>query len=523
MKSTVRVACLRIPRFPIGAVWRAGAGTDHPATTASAGRAPATEGRTHPPREHWDTLPLALTGPTTPDRIVVVTRHAGTLGVLAGMSVTAARAVCATLEVRPWNARAVGDAVHQVSAALLSSSPQVTAERPGIWWIGAGGLRGRDPERALARALLAIGREWHPEARVGIASSCVAAHAATWLPGDARIVPIGRDADLLAQAPLTFIPMDAEVRETLVALGLTRAGQLAALDPGDVEARFGPPGLAAWRLARGEDLRRPMLAREVPADTVELELPVPADTLEPVLFLVRAALGRLLDPVRRDGQAVAGVGIELKLDKVGEDGEDGKDGLIQVRPARALARFEPLYEQCRAALENVVLSAPVLGLVVRILERVSATSEQGDLLHTGWRDPAAAEAAFARLRATLGPDTVVRPVALDGFVPERRGRWETRGERPEARGVHAGLSPLASSLSPSWRLLNPPEAITTTASDFTWREQARRITARGGVERLSGDWWKDGYARDYACWESDGVRFLVFRSEARWYVQGWMD
>src|SRR5262245_7986182 len=102
MKSTVRVACLRIPRFPIGAVWRAAAATDRPAMTASEGRAHATEDRTRPAREHWDTRPLALTGPTTPDRIVVVTRHAGTLGVLAGMSVTAARAVCATLEVRPW-------------------------------------------------------------------------------------------------------------------------------------------------------------------------------------------------------------------------------------------------------------------------------------------------------------------------------------------------------------------------------------------------------------------------------------
>ncbi len=528
MKSTVRVACLRIPRFPIGAVWRAGAETGRPAMTASAGRARATEDRTHPARDHWDTRPFALTGPTTPDRIVVVTRHAGTLGVLAGMSVTAARAVCATLEVRPWHHRAVRDAVHQVSAALLASSPQVTAERAGIWWVGAGGLGGRDPERTLARVLLTVGREWHPEARVGIASSCVAAHAATWLPGDARIVPAGRDADLLAQAPLTFIPMDAEVRETFIALGLTRAGQLASLDPGDVEARFGPAGLAAWRLARGEDLRRPMLAREAPADTVELELPVPADTLEPVLFLVRAALGRLLDPVRRDGQAVAGVGIEMKLDHGGQGGDGGHGGHgghVHVRPARPLARLEPLYEQCRAALENVVLDAPVLGLVVRILERAVATSEQGDLLHTGWRDPAAAEAAFARLRAPRGPDTVVRPMAVDGFVAERRGAWIGEGQGARGRElVSANPSLLAPRPLPvAWRLLHPPEPVTTDASAFTWRDHARPITARGGVERLSGDWWKDGYARDYACWESDGVRFLVFRSEAQWYVQGWMD
>lgn len=498
--------------------------------TANDGRARATAGRILPGIEHWDARPLALTGPTMPDRVVVVSRHAGTMGVLAGMTVTAARAVCASLEVKPWDARAVAQAAREVSACLLEASPQVTLERPGTWWIGASGLTGRDAEQRLAARLLAIGRQWHPDARVGIASSCVAASAASWLPGGARIVPIGRDADLLAQAPLTFIPMDREVRGTLTSLGLARAGQLAALDPGDVEARFGVEGLAAWRLARGDDQRRPTLARQAPDDTVELELPVPADALEPVLFLVRAALGRLLEPVRRTGEAVAGVEIELKLDDGGgsncssrkSSGTGGRNE-FRVQPSRPLARLEPLYEQCRAALEDVALEAPVLSLVVRITERVVATSEQGDLLHTGWRDPAAAEAAFARLTATLGADAVVRPVARDGFAAERRGEW-ARGEGRGARGEHAGLLPLAPCPLPlTCRLLTAPETITSGEGTFTWRDRTRPITARGGIERLSGDWWKEGYARDYDCWESDGVRFLVYRSEAQWYVQGWMD
>jgi len=39
------------------------------------------------------------------------------------------------------------------------------------------------------------------------------------------------------------------------------------------------------------------------------------------------------------------------------------------------------------------LEAPVTGVAVQVVERVALSGEQGDLLHTGWRDPAAAEAA----------------------------------------------------------------------------------------------------------------------------------
>ena len=47
------------------------------------------------------------------------------------------------------------------------------------------------------------------------------------------------------------------MREALTALGLHTIGALAALPPGDVEARWGADGVTAWRLAHGDDPRRP--------------------------------------------------------------------------------------------------------------------------------------------------------------------------------------------------------------------------------------------------------------------------
>lgn len=514
MSSIIRVACVRIPKFPIGAVWLDGQPPPRRSAGATSdGRARATADASPDAKPaHWDECPLAL---TLNDRVVIATTQAASLGVRHGMSLPAARALCAGLEVRPWDDRAVGRAMHRVTASCLALSPQVTPARPGLWWIGAHGLAKQGGEGEMVRSLLARARRWHPDAHVALASSCIAAYVATWLRSAGRIVPRGRDRAMLAQAPLALLPMDAELRDTFTSLGLTTAGQFAALEPGDVEQRFGPAGLAAWRLARGEDERRPTLTRPVPDDTVVTELPTSTHTLEPVLFLVRAALGRLITQVASDGMAVAALEVELKL-----DASPPRLAARRITLAVPLARLDPLFEQCRAILEDWTLEAPVLGVIVRVIERARPQGEQGDLLHTGWRDPAAAEAAFARLRAALGADAVVRPMSRDGFAPERRGEWnaginETRQQSPAISCHPAALL----------RLLESPEPIEILpgTSAFTWRGQRWPITERGSVERLSGDWWSSPYARDYASWTSEGTAFVVFLSDGTWKVHGWYD
>src|SRR5437763_1863746 len=91
----------------------------------------------------------------------------------------------------------------------------------------------------------------------------------------------------------------------------------------------------------------------------------------------------------------------------------------EVRLARPVARTAPLFERCRALLDGWTLSAPAIGVGVAIVAAAPLSGEQGNLLDTTWRDAAAVDAALARLRAELGPNVVVRPVARDGYVPDR--------------------------------------------------------------------------------------------------------
>lgn len=472
------------------------------------------------------------------------------------MTVSEARSRCAALEVLPWDDLVIGRELARATAALLAASPQVSpvADVPGgsgscgTWWVGAGGFEQIGGERLLAGTLQQIARVWHPSARIGVADSCVAARAATWSSGSSgaamrgahsepRLVPPGDCARYLAPAPLSLIPMDDELRAALLSLGLRTAGAFAALDAGEVERRWGATGLASWRLANGNDTRRPVIARSDVVRSVSTELSMSAATMEPVLFIVRSALGQLVESLVRDGRAAAAIAITLTLD-------DGRGASVnapahtitrEVRPAKPLARVAPLFERCRALLDEWTLTAPVCAVTIAVSATAPMSAEQGDLLAAAWRDPGAADAAFERLRATLGAASVVRPVVRDEHRPEHAGAWAELHEPMAKLMASPAAKPMRvrepnSVRAESARLLEHPERVDVDTAHGTprtlwWRGRRVVIARVTGPERLSGDWWKDPYARDYWRCESDELArdFLLYRDRGGWRLQGWYD
>lgn len=452
------------------------------------------------------------------------------------MTVPEARAVCAALLVLPWYDDTIIAATTAVTAALLAASPQVTpvVGEPGLWWVGAAGFDALGGERVLARALADIGRRWHPRTRVAIAGSCVAARAATWASGAASgpvRIPLGGDARYLARAPLALVPMDDEMRDTLAALGMRDAGAFAALEAEDVERRWGDLGLAAWRLARGEDERRPVLARLGPPRTVDAEL-ASTPTMEPVLFLVRAALDTLASALGADGRAAAVVSITLTLDDarsaIPQAGARAHTVTREIRIPRPTARAAHLFDHCRALLERWPLTAPACGVRVSITATAPLAGEQGDLLATEWRDPKAIDAALARLRAELGDDGVVKPVARDAQAPERAGAWvPDASDDADADAAHDVANPDAE--RSALRLLETPEPAQVACEGdapraVRWRGRRIALAHVTGPELISGDWWRDdGYRRTYWQGEGDGMELVLFREHDAWFVQGWYD
>jgi protein ImuB len=330
----------------------------------------------------------------------------------------------------------------------------------------------------------------------------------------------------------------------------------ASLSAEDVERRWGEAGLRAWRLARADDPRRPVLARAETQPAMEVALSSPSVTIEPVLFLVRAALDRLVQQMIAHGRAVAAIAITLTLDDARGPMATAPAHTVtrEARPARPLARVLPLFERCRALLDAWTLDAPVIAVRVAIVATAPLTGEQGDLLSASWRDLGAADAALERLRAELGTGAIVRAEAQDTHRPERAGVWSeissesltverADGRTPPPRQLPATAA-VAAHGSPftvhrsapiavvpsARRALDPPESVEVlcdgeTPRVVTWRGHRIPVTRALGPERLSGDWWDDGYRRDYWRCESMAGDLTLYwdRSDDSWRLQSWGD
>ena len=509
-------------------------------------------------------------------RVVASDAAARRRGVADGMALTEAQALAADLRALPWDEERIARAALEVTTALLAASPRVAwngrrtdarthgrTEAPGhgegVWWIDAAGLGG---EAKLARKLVTIaaGLGFGP-ARAGVADSAVAAYAATYggrtdartrgrteanAHGTAsaggqggagvrpRIVPPGADARYLAPFPITLLDLDEDFAATLRSLGLVTLGQLAALDADEVEARFGPPGLAAHRLARGLDSRGPTTPRNDALPVVEAEFGGPVQTAEPLLFVLKGALASLGETLHTRGLAAREITLALRLD-------GGGTAERAVRPARPTSHPDALFDHCRLALETWQLPEPAVGLALSAAVTVPASGEQGDLLAPRWADPAALLAAFERIRSSEGADAVAVPEARDGHLPADQGAWvEGTDARTHGRTGAPGHGAADSELSASLRLLSHPAPVhvrlgRSGLAAFRHADRWHDVSAWCGPERLAPRWWRrddlppaaeTAPPRDYyTARTGDGALWLLYRGDAagQWFLEGWLD
>ena len=566
MASPCRIACVRIGRFAIGALQSAPT-ADPSARRASSGVAGAVSSGAGDARAGPPVVAVAeLRGKP---RVVATSREAQAHGVAAGMALTEAKALTADLVALPWDEERIARAALEVTTALLAASPRVSwagAGRPspsgrpatghggpGIWWVDAAGLGSED---RLAQKLVAsaAGLGFGP-ARAGIAGSAIAAYAATFGSGGGgrtaarsrertgarrgpgvrpRIVPPGADARYLAPFPVTLLDLDEDLAETLHGLGLTTLGQIAALDADEVEARFGPEGLAAHRLARGLDTRGPATPRDDTLPVVEVEFGGSIATAEPLLFVLRGALAALSEALHNRGLAAREITLTLVLD-------DGSSAARAIRPARPTSHPDALFDHCRLALEGWQLPEPAAALRLAAAVVVPASGEQGDLLAPRWADPAALAAAFERIRGSEGPDAVALPETRDDHLPADQGAWTEAADARTHRA--AGARPMAAANGTAvaaLRILAAPVPIhvrlgRTGLAAFRHADAWHDIAEWCGPERLTPRWWRKeaaaasgqpGGPRDYyAARTADGTLWLLYRGEPahQWFLEGWLD
>jgi protein ImuB len=503
--------------------------------------------------------------------VVATSTGARARGVSGGMALTEARALAADLVALAWDDERIARTALEVTTALLAASPRVawagmglgtpasarldtvraasarTGHRAsarlhtvGVWWIDAAGL---GSEAKLARKIVTIaGGLGYGPARAGIAESAIAAYAATYSSRRNRrqapapaVIPPGTDAAYLAPFPVTLLDLDDDFAATLRGLGLTTLGQLAALDADEVEARFGPEGLAAHLLARGLDSRGPTTPRDDALPAVEVEFGGPVATAEPLLFVLKGALASLGETLHTRGLAAREITLTLQLD-------DGSTAARAVRPARPTSHPDALFDHCRLALETWQLPEPATGLALSAAVTVPASGEQGDLLAPRWADPASLLAAFERIRGSEGTDAVAVPEARDGHLPADRGAWAPERADSQAHGPRMPAAPPrdGKTVVAALRLRSAPAAVhvrlgRSGLAAFKHEDHWHDVIEWCGPERLAPSWWRHdatapaGHAagsRDYyTARTADGSLWLLYRGATaeQWFLEGWLD
>jgi protein ImuB len=422
------VASAIVPRFQLLAALG-----EQPSSNGSRCRAPS----------HLASRPAALAPePGAAQLVGEVSAPAEELGVRPGMRVGEALSRSPELALVPPDPERAERFWETVLRRLEAIGAEVESERAGEVFFEAAGLRALwgGTQDALARARREVGAP----ARLAAAPGRFCAYAAAidsrvlrsregarqrdpfqdggatrLMSGDGRftVVAEGSARRFLAPLPVSLLhgrlsdPEGDDLPNELERLGIDTLGRLAALPRDAVADRLGPLGLAALRLARGED--DPLRPRRTwEALAVELELPEAASgqQLERALELL---IGRLLAHRGRRGRALRALRLSARLAAGG-----GWRRQVALRRAgterdRIAAVLLPLLALLPAPATTLRLEAVELGPVGGEQLALSAPEEQ--------RRRRISE-AVRQARAAGGSEAVLRVLEVDpeSRVPERR-------------------------------------------------------------------------------------------------------
>jgi protein ImuB len=502
-----RLACLRVPLFPLAARLRS--------EPELAGEAAA-----------------IFQGNGAAARLVAATRRGRRAGLAAGMSPTQARALVPDLAIRgrdPICEEAARQALLEVAERV---SPRIEDAAPGEVYLDLDGLdllwSGEEPELELGHALIRDAAAVGLQARVGIAESKLAARVAAEQPRSPTAVATGEAAAFLAPLPLLRLTPESDVAEVLRRWGVRSIGDFARLDGNEVASRLGETGHELHRQARGLD-SRPLVPHSPPPVFREgLELDWPLERLEPFLFMARGALDRLVQRLEAHGLACLRLEIELRLEPAGH-------------LARSLALPGPtrdaktLLTLVRLDLESSPPGAPVTGFALTA-HPDRPREAQLSLFGPEALSPDLLAATLARLFSILGPDRAGSPEAVDSHRPER---FRLAPYTPPAPPKLA-VEPRSARGLLAVRTLRPPLPLEVLGDERPRRLHtpvtegtARRpridgpVRVASGPWRLESDWWEEDPARrDY--WDVElagGGLYRIFRDRdsGEWFADGMYD
>ncbi len=481
--------------------------------------------RRHP---DWAEHPVAVVEEDRPQGLILaVNEKARCARILPGHRYAHALSLAPDLRAGEVPDSEIARGMAFVLERLRTFSPNVDpfSGEPGVFWLDASGLG------KLYRSL----GVWADAIRRGLAdhgftSTVVVGFSrfATYAVARQRLRQVtvfdqaADEREAARRVALERLDFAPSLRDSLARLGVTTLGGFLRLPPGGLLERFGNEAYRLHRLAAGE--RWDPLQAAFPDEPNEqrLILDDPETDTERLLFTIKQGLDPLLARLVAEKSALTCLFIEYTLYRA-----EPPTRLDAIRPAEPTLDARTLLRLVHLRLESTPPPAGVVEIQLTA-EDVRATQEQLSLFRQKpRRDLRAANQAFARLRAELGNDAVVKATLRDGHLPEASFGWQTleRAVLPDTDKARSrkGTRTLVRRIRHRPRMLPPQNRM---ARDDGW---LLRGLEHGPVVRVvgpyivSGGWWMGEVHREYHFAETRrGECLWVYydRRRRRWFLHG---
>jgi DNA polymerase-4 len=331
---------------------------------------------------------------------------ARTRGVKSAMPMFKALAACPdAVVIKPDMAKYAAEAarIRAMMEALTPLVQPLSIDEAVLDLSGTAALHRAPPAVVLARFAAAVEREVGVTVSIGLAANRLMAKLAAERdkPRGFAVIGPGEAAAFLAPQPVGALPgVGPAAAKRLAAGGITRLGQLAALDDRAALARLGEEGPALAARARGEDPRPVTPGREAKSASAETTFEEDLRSLAELEAVLWRLAEKLAARLAAKGLAAGGVVLKLKTARF-------ETRTRQTRLPTPSRLPETLFEAARPLLSREAdgTAFRLLGLGAQPL-LPGAEADRGDLADPEAPRRAAKWRAVEALRARFGPGAV---------------------------------------------------------------------------------------------------------------------
>lgn len=373
-----------------------------------------------------DGLPLLLSNPTHGRAVVLDANNEAThYGIRLGMTLREASALApdaVVIEPNPALENRVGAEI-LTNLDTLSPLVEVDENEQGVWYIDLVGLDRHfpSPTEATRNILRCVPGILRP--RAGVAESTFTANIASRVAKSADVytVAVDREKEFLRRAPVTWLPIAPDITRQMYKIGLRTLGDIQAVPPARLAARFGLEGRRAWNLSNGMD--KHLIQARTREDVVieQLEMPAPAINRDMFLLGIKQLINRAFSNPILEGKQVRQITITAAL----ENRRSVEHPVVLKAPCGQHALIRAL----ELRLQAIELPGPVEAIAIHLSGIVSSLANQHMLPLFQPRHTKPVVEAIDQLKHRYGQNPIYKVVEVEPWsrIPERRYALMTFG------------------------------------------------------------------------------------------------